>query len=367
VRPQPLPAVLVLASALALFPARPARADGPDPDPDQDQDLARAIAHTFMREHPPERLRWSWEEAVAVEGLLACGRRANDPAPLAYARAWVDAHEREALTVALWADAAAPAATALALLRTPLARPRDVRIAARVDAYVRRGAKRTRGGALSHTGDLLGGTLPAQAWVDSLFMHGVYLNRRGRREPWARVEARRLGLAVTRALGDPETGLFRHAAIDLPGGGLLRLPAERCFWARGNGWAAFFLTDVAPAPELAVARDRLLAAVVAAQDPATGLWRTDLLGGASDDNPLETSASALFIAALARAGRSPEAVARGLAGIRARVRRERAGAVVTGTSLGTTPGTRAQYRLVPLGDDAPHGVGAVLLALAAGR
>jgi rhamnogalacturonyl hydrolase YesR len=151
------------------------------------------------------------------------------------------------------------------------------------------------------------------------------------------------------------------------------------FWARGNAWATWFLVDVQlarrargldPDPELQRALLAQLGALRAAQDPS-GLWRTDLLGP-SEGNPLETSASALFVAAWTRARRAgligqsqadAQLLERARSGLRARVRWERGHPIVTGTSTGTSPFFTAVYRAVPLDENVGHGVGAMLLSL----
>lgn len=354
--------------------AAPSPLEGRAPEALSDLELAGAIARTWLRTHPPEELRFSWEEAVALEGVLAWGERAAEPRAAAYARAWLRSHEEQALQEPLWADAAAPLGPL-----TRLVGPSHP-VVARVASYLRERAPRTSAGVPSHVGLLAGGLLPAQAWVDSLFMHGVFVNRLAARRGlgWAEAEAQRLARGMVAHLQDPERGLFRHAHVELCGVGL-QLPVEACFWARGNGWAAWFLVDrwaarraqgLAPDPELRRATLALLAALRAAQQPS-GLWRTDLLGEAEPDNPLETSASALFLAAFARArgvgltapDADAELLARGRRALRGRVRWEQGHPVVTGTSTGTNPGFQAAYRGVALDDNVGHGVGAVLLAL----
>ncbi len=359
--------------------AAPPPFPGRDPATLSDLEVAEALAHTWMRTHPAARLRWSWEEAVALEGLLAYGRASGDPAPAAYAREWVEAHGAAALSEPLWADAAAPAATALVVAGA--LHPAVDRVA----RYVREDAPRTRRGALSHTGLLGGGLLPPQAWVDSLFMHGVFLHRLARTPggEWAAEEALRLGRAAVAALQDEVSGLFRHAEVEV-GPLAVRLPVEPLFWARGNGWAAWFLVDALETrralglpldPTLGAALDRLAAAVLGAQDEG-GLWRTDLLGPREATNPLETSASALFVAALQRAHaaglRTPtpgdvERLARARAALREQVVWREGHPVLVGTSTGTDPLWSAAYRAVSADENVGHGVGAVLLALSGPR
>jgi rhamnogalacturonyl hydrolase YesR len=233
---------------------------------------------------------------------------------------------------------------------------------------------------LSHLGLLLGGRLPPQVWVDSLFMYGVTLDRlfERRSASWALDEAGRLGRGVVGDLQGPR-GLLRHARFEIGGVGLA-LPVERTAWARGNAWAAYFLADrrrlrraagLGPEPALDPARSAMIGPLLDAQDPETGLWPTDLEGGRGE-NPLETSASGLLVAAFATmardeaeplASRLDAAVERGLRGVRSRVRWEGGRPVVVGASSSTVPGYRATYRGVETRPDLGHGVGAALLAL----
>jgi rhamnogalacturonyl hydrolase YesR len=374
---------------------------GQAPEELSDLELAGALARTWIRTHPVEDLPWSWEEAVALEGLLAYGQASGDLEPERFARAWAEAHREEALTCTLWADAAAPAATALRL-HGP-SHPAVVR----VRAYLREDAPRTGAGAVSHTGLMAGGALPPSAWVDSLFMHGVLLNRlHGEHgDAWAREEAERLVGAALRELRDPEAGLFRHAHVDL---GLLelRLPVEATYWARGNGWAAWALVDTLLARRQARAAtsqgtgatgdatqaarnassvsiepgfdvdatealEGLFAALRRTQDSTTGLWRTDL-EGLPAGNPLETSASALFVAAWTRARAAGlvadaagdrERLVRARAGLRGQIHWRQGHPVLVGTTTGTDPAHRAAYRAVSADENVGHGIGAVLLAL----
>lgn len=327
---------------------------------------ARALAWSFIETHPPEALRWSWEEAVAALGVLSYGRVAEDSAAVAWVEEWLDAHVEHAAEETLWADAAAPVLLWLELDSAAVQLER-------VDRYVREEAPRTSRGVLSHAGALGGGLLPPMAWVDSLFMHGLYLNRRG--AAWALEESETLGRGMVAGLLDPDAGLFRHAAFDL-GPVELVVPVEDCFWARGNAWALYYLVDYRlaceaagrePHPELVGALEAMLAAVLAAQDPESGLWPGDL-SQTRASSPPETSSSALLACGLRRAFRA------GLAGERALAASERAEqallgfldqvagrARLRGTSTGTHPGFRAYYEAVPRAENVGHGVGAQLL------
>ncbi len=346
-----------------------------EPDALTDRELARAIAHTFMEVHPQAQLRWSWEEAVAVTGLQAYGRATGDSLAFSYTRAWIDAHCEQALSEPLWADAGAPF---LAVLELPPSyrRPADSLLLGRLESYLRRDAPRTSRGTYSHAGLLLAGWLPPAAWVDSLVMHGLPLNRWD--AVWAQEQAELLGTSMLAALQDDGSGLLRHAAFELAGHELL-LPVEDMFWARGNAWALVFLVDqLADAEssrrparqELRQGLQRLAAGLLTQQDAASGLWRSDL-GGDPAGNPLETSASALIASALERgaarglleAEPARAAAARARRGLRQLLQWQQGRPLLPNTSTGTHPGFRAYYRAVPMASNVSHGVGAMLLLL----
>ena len=145
------------------------------------------------------------------------------------------------------------------------------------------------------------------------------------------------------------------------------------FWGRGNGWVTAVGYDYLrlraelggsdPGAEDILARQ--VEAIVAAQDPDSGLWWTVL------DRPgetyLETSASALFATGLARGRRAGflgdevrPVIEAALAGIATQIE---ADGTVTGTSGPTTVGTFDDYAAVVVEDDIPYGAGTVMTAL----
>ncbi|MHC4392594.1 MAG: glycoside hydrolase family 88 protein [Planctomycetota bacterium] len=359
--------------------------------PSVDMALARAVADGFLGMHPdPAALRFSWEETVALVGALAYAERAEDERVYDFAERWVAAHAAELVeSRALLPDACAPAIIALELLRAGRGGTPAQAVVDRVVRYVREEAPRTREGALSHAGRVAFGLVPPQAWVDSLFMHGVFFNRLatktddGELARWALAESRQLALAMRTHLVDPATGLFRHAYVDLGWFGGFALPVEPCFWARGNAWALYYLADYeaacrasgAPIDDgLSRLTEDLAEALVARQTDA-GLWATGLSGEVQPRrNPIETGGSALMTAGLARArngssaspSRYAEAVDRARGGLRTRLRLHGSLAFVLGTSVGTHPGFRHYYRSIPLREHVGHGIGGMLLALVGG-
>ena len=345
-----------------------------------DMKLARSLSYAWMGSHPPETLVWSWEETVAVVGLLAYAQASGDPAPIAYARQWVQAHKHEALTTTLWADACAPAIVCATLQRLDGPRPLYERITSRVDRYLTT-APRTTAGLISHVGNLGGGWLPRTAWVDSLFMHGAYLLERQRTSPSTQraSQLRDLLHGFCNQLFDGSDNLFRHGLVDL-GPWQPQLPVERMYWARGNGWALYVLAahladqqaTTTPDPALLITFKDMAERLARCQDPATGLWHTDLLSPQAADNPPDTSASALIAAALS-IGEDSGLVADNLAiaktielahtGLLTKVNWVGSWPVLTETTAGTHLGFRAYYRGVPRHQSVGHGVGAALMLL----
>lgn len=157
---------------------------------------------------------------------------------------------------------------------------------------------------------------PNQMWLDGLYMAGPFLAQYGKtfNDTTAFNEVAKQILMVARYTRDARTGLYYHAwdetrsqiwADSLTG-------QSRNFWGRALGWYAMAIVDVLDyLPEthqdreaiLAILRD-VTASVSAVQDPVTGLWYQVLDQPARKGNYLETSASAMFVYAFAKAARN---------------------------------------------------------------
>ena len=153
---------------------------------------------------------------------------------------------------------------------------------------------------------------PDQMWLDGLYMAGPFYAEYATRfgEPAALDDAARQLLVVGRHTYDARTGLFRHAWDAAhrqtwadPQTGMSPAP-----WGRSEGWYAMALVDVldqlpATHPDVdAVAGllRQVADGLVRWQDPASGLWWQVLDQGARRGNYLESSASSMFVYALAR-------------------------------------------------------------------
>lgn len=330
--------------------------------------LATRIAERWMDEHPADALRWDWVDAILVHALLELSRVTEDPALRDYAAAWLDAHVEAGYEIA-WSDHCPPMLAALALF-AERGEQRHLRIIEDVLGYYA-SAPRTAEGGIGHLGRF--GRVSPRQWLDSLMMVAVPLARWGELASDPAWVAEGAGQAV----------IFADTMQDGSGWLVHAYPLEGdqspdTFWARGNGWVVLAMHELlrihrvrgeAPPTALVSAAERLTAAVLAAQDPATGLFWTVL--NRPGDTYLETSATALFAYGLARGIRygwrdasTRDAVRAAMDGVIANVREDAEGRpIVGGISGPTTVGTYEYYAGVEVADDLPYGLGAVILAL----
>ncbi len=205
-------------------------------------------------------------------------------------------------------------------------------------------------------------------WADDLFMSVYFLlNFYGRTGDarWIQ-DARQQIVNFNKYLFDPRAELMYHNYYaDSAKHGV-------AFWARANGWAlmaeAEVLRDQEPiqlrGDTLLVLFRRHASGIARYQDRATGLWHQVL---DKRDSYLETSASAMFVYAIAYgvnkgylAPSYADVARRGWRGVMSKIH---ADGQIEGTSAGTGVSDKlADYyqRPQPLND--PHGIGPVLLA-----
>ncbi len=153
---------------------------------------------------------------------------------------------------------------------------------------------------------------PHQMWLDGIYMASPFYAEFARRfdEPEGFEDVARQIIVVEEHTRDPETGLLFHA-WDESRSQKWADPDTGCsphFWGRAMGWYAMAIPDVLDhLPEDHPRREQIIAifratvdAVVQVQDPASGVWYQVLDQEDKPGNYLESSASCMFVYAIAK-------------------------------------------------------------------
>ncbi|HUP88181.1 MAG TPA: glycoside hydrolase family 88 protein [Longimicrobiales bacterium] len=157
---------------------------------------------------------------------------------------------------------------------------------------------------------------PQQMWLDGIYMASPFLAQYAQAfgDTAAFNDVAKQILLVARNTRDAKTGLYYHAWDESRSQIWADTATGRSanFWGRAVGWYAMAIVDVLdylPATH----RDRaqiirimndLAGAISAVQDPVTGLWYDILDQPSRPGNYHETSASSMFVYALAKAARN---------------------------------------------------------------
>lgn len=153
---------------------------------------------------------------------------------------------------------------------------------------------------------------PWQMWLDGLYMGSPFLGRYGKTfgEPAAFDEVVRQITLMDQHAYDPGTGLYFHGWDEKRAQSWANKQTglSPCFWSRSIGWYAMAivdcLDDLPPTHEgtakvHAILR-KLAAGVVRHQDTKSGLWWQVMDQGGREGNYLESTASAMFVYAIAK-------------------------------------------------------------------
>lgn len=330
--------------------------------------LALEIADAQIARQAAADVPWDWGESVMMLGFVELYRVTQEPRLLAYMQGWIDHHIEEGYELNV-NDECPPALTAM-FLYEETGEERYRAVVLDVLDFLANDALRTDEGGINHLG--LVGAFGVSIWLDSLFMFGTVVTR------WSDVtgEEEHLELYAEQVriffdILEEQPGLLRHADD-----GWLAEQDPDVYWARGNAWVT-----VANAEYLRVRTERgegdsfvrsalrrQFDAMIDTQNPDTGRWWT--IVNRPDEIYEETSATALFAYAMARAWRYGLVGDEVLAPMRAAVdgvleKIVRAGdgtPEVTDISGPTTAGPIANYE-VSLGSDISYGLGATLLML----
>lgn len=222
---------------------------------------------------------------------------------------------------------------------------------------------------------------PNQMWLDGLYMAGPiavqFAEAFGEYEYFDMMTYQ--ALLMAKHTTDPETGLMYHgwdetkaASWADPDTGLA--PE---FWGRAIGWYPVALLEMfeylpedhKDKPALVEILQSLLNSLIKYQDAETGLWYQVIDQGDRPDNWLESSCTALFVHAIAKAVRFGYLDAsylqyawKGYQGVIDTLKLDEQGHVIIGhICIGTGIGDYAHYIARPTSENDLHGAGAFIL------
>ncbi len=320
------------------------------------------VADSWCRRNRPESMNTDWGQSLLAYGLLAAVRRAGTESAREYLRRWLTYHLGAGVHVTYFVGS-----WSIGLLYPELIelfpefehQLRD--LAGRIYTFIREKAIRNGRGVILHNVDL------PHIYIDTIYYSAPVLAKLGAtlgRDDWRddALGQLRAHLAILR---DPASGFSIHCQENRSE------HRSEGAWARGNGWVAMTCAELLPyldrsGPEYREVEktlDDLLGALLPHQT-RDGLWRTIITDPTSYE---ETSASAMFLFAMARrgadgwsAGATGDPIARCAEGLLKHVDED---GRFLGCSEGTWPGTIEYYRGLACGEWW-WGTGAYLLALA---
>ena len=208
-----------------------------------------ALADDAVRRFEPEKLHWSWGQALFLYALARIDQEQGTEKYTAYLRRFYDFHIQKGYRLCS-SDTSAPALGALYLARqTGEERYWDVVNA--VKSYYAT-APRVLEDMPNHLGTGIESKIyPKSVWVDSIMMYGVFTNwlAAATGDDALGAFAARQPACFAKYLQDPATGFFYHSYWT---NFKTTYPRKPLFWGRGNGWvmaAIPLLLEYLPASE----------------------------------------------------------------------------------------------------------------------
>lgn len=265
-----------------------------------------ALVAQRVRADHPKPPPFDWGEGVMMAGMVQASVTSGQPGDVTFVKNWADHWRAYGLRRILEGEGERlkgycghwGPGLAVIMLYEQTGDSVYLEMARQVAAFIEKDATRLKDSGLGHwKGNY-------QLWVDTLYMACPVLARLSKidNRPELMDDAVRQLEIYAKRLQDEKTGLFYHMYDE---------PTDKhteVLWARGNGWTAMSYVEVLKlldrsSPTWSKLRGdfkRQVAGLLATQDPQSGLWHTVL------DRPesyLETSASAMFVYALAEACR----------------------------------------------------------------
>ena len=275
---------------------------------------ATRMVDSVLPNYPLAEWKWHYEHGLLVKALSEVGSVTCDLRYSQFVRNWVDHYVTSNGRIRTYRvgefnlDQINPGKLLFPLYRQT-GDPRYARAIQLLQSQLHR-QPRTKSGGFWHKG-----IYPDQIWLDGIYMaqpfraeYALTFN-----EPGIFDDVINHFILMDEHARDPQTGLFYHAWDESrrqswadPYTG-----SSPSFWGRAMGWYAMALVDVLDIlPEAHPGRSnlikilqRLSAALLLFQDPATGLWYQVVDMTDRADNYRESSVSAMLVYVFARAVR----------------------------------------------------------------
>jgi unsaturated rhamnogalacturonyl hydrolase len=270
---------------------------------------------------------WDYEQGLLLLAMERLWHRTGDGAYFRYIQKNIDSFVDEKGTIRTYAldefnlDNVTPG-RALLLLHTETGRPKYRLAAEKLREQLRKQPRLKEGGFWHKQ------RYPAQMWLDGLYMAQPFLAEYAQLfgEPATFDDVINQFVWMEKNTRDPKTGLLLHAYDESRQQRWADPKTGRSpnFWGRSIGWYAMALLDVLDyvpqnhprRGELVQIFQRLAPAILNVQDKKTGGWYQLLTLPNEKGNYLESSATAMFVYALAKGHRLGLLDARALAAAR---------------------------------------------------
>lgn len=236
-----------------------------------------ALADASVRRFQPEKMNWSWGQALYLYALSRIDEQFGQERYTGYLRRYYDHHLKTGYRVNT-SDTSAPALGAFYLAQ----KTGDASywgIVERVRCYFEQTPKIVEDMPNHHGTGIESRIYPKSIWVDSIMMYGVFTNWYAyvKQDETLREFAAKQPRMFEKYLWDEKEQLFYHSYWTKQ---QTHYPREALFWGRGNGWVMaaipLFYDFLPPGPEQDYAADllRRLSASLLRYQRADGYFET---------------------------------------------------------------------------------------------
>lgn len=274
----------------------------------------RMIESTLQR-YTPDGFEWHYEHGLQVMAIREVGEAIGEERYLKFSNDWVDSFIQPDGSIRTYRldEFNIDQINAGKLLFEPYQRTGDERYRKAIELLREQMRQHPRNKANGFWHKQI---YPSQMWLDGIYMAGPFLTEYAMcfNEPETFDDVAHQITLIEKHTRDKKSGLLYHAWDESkqqrwcdPETGL-----SKYFWGRAIGWFMMAIVDIldhlpqehAQRSALITFLDKTVAAVVEVQDEATGLWYQILDLPKRKGNYLESSASSMFVYAIAKGVRN---------------------------------------------------------------